>query len=179
MDASITQTPISIMRCATSSKDSRQTKHNKSVKFSERVTVCNGDLTKSNYNTGKLKTNIKKISENISEGWNLSTQLSMAGDGRKVLSEQRDNRQNAEILFPRSFPTLSRPSTSGISGVSLRNELRSLQDNYFKSAIHKKFHDEYPENAPDLRRTPDTRITLNEKRHVIRETGQHSYYFHG
>lgn len=179
MDASITQTPISIMRCATSSKDSRQTKHNKRVKFSERVTVCNGDLTKSNYNTGKLKTNVKKISENISEGWNLGTQLSMAGDGRKVLSEQRDNRQNAEILFPRSFPTLSRPSTSGISGVSLRNELRFLQDNYFKSAIHKKFHDEYPENAPDLRRTPDTRITLNEKRHVIRETGQHSYYFHG
>ena len=51
--------------------------------------------------------------------------------------------------------------------------------NWSRSEMHRKFHESFPEGAPDLRRKPDTRVTTNERRHVIPETGAHTYYFRG
>lgn len=75
-------------------------------------------------------------------------------------------------LYPKWFRSKlqyeKRPSTA----------LLELQQGFNKSEIHRRFHLQYPERAPDIRQKPDMRITTNERRHVIPEIGCHGYYFH-
>ena len=50
--------------------------------------------------------------------------------------------------------------------------LMTLYNGFTRSAVMKKFHEQYPEKAPDLRE-----YSIREgKRHVI--SGSHAYYFH-
>lgn len=75
-------------------------------------------------------------------------------------------------LYPKWFRQTSkyekRPSTA----------LLELQNSWSRTEAHRKFHEQFPENAPDIRQKPDLRITTNERRHVIPETGIHVYYYH-
>lgn len=63
---------------------------------------------------------------------------------------------------------VKRPSTA----------LLEMQNSWSRTEAHRKFHEQFPENAPDIRQKPDLRITTNERRHVIPETGIHVYYYH-
>lgn len=69
----------------------------------------------------------------------------------------------------------SRPHTSDTytprSAVSTRR-LMGLYNNYSRTEVLRRFHDQYPEGVPDLR---DYSIREG-KRHVIH--GHHAYYFH-
>ena len=56
-------------------------------------------------------------------------------------------------------------------------ELLKLRDNWSKSAASRRFHQEYPEPTPDLRRKPDLRFTDNERRHFVPEAKAHTYVF--
>ena len=62
----------------------------------------------------------------------------------------------------------TRPSTA----------LLELQNTWSQTEAQRKFHEQFPESAPDIRRKPDLRVTTNERRHVVPETGIHVYYFH-
>ncbi|XP_029200283.2 uncharacterized protein C7orf31-like isoform X1 [Acropora millepora] len=62
----------------------------------------------------------------------------------------------------------TRPSTA----------LLELQNTWSKTEAQRKFHEQFPESAPDIRRKPDLRVTTNERRHIVPETGIHVYYFH-
>lgn len=182
MDAKTT--PTSILRTA-STKKLNEAKRNKSVKFSESVTISNGYQTSSS-----IVNDIGKESSNQHCVQSLNTPLpTTASITERPLTAPSLQRQSTLKTTPLMFPATprtqpylnglqSRPSSTGTFG-ALRKDLRCLQDTYSKSATHKKFHSEFPENAPDIRRTPDMRITINERRHVIPEIGCHSYYFHG
>ena len=63
---------------------------------------------------------------------------------------------------------VSRPSTFYMN----------LQNSWSKTETRRRFHEQFPENAPDIRQKPDLRITTNERRHVIPETGLHGYHLH-
>lgn len=75
-------------------------------------------------------------------------------------------------LYPKWFRSAklgeNRPSTA----------LLDMQNSWSKTEAHRRFHQQFPESAPDIRRKPDLRITTNERRHVVPETGIHVYYFH-
>lgn len=76
-------------------------------------------------------------------------------------------------LYPKWFRPVAkydevRPSTA----------LLKLQESWSKTEAHRKFHRQFSEDAPDIRRKPDLRITTNERRHVIPETGIHVFYLH-
>lgn len=75
-------------------------------------------------------------------------------------------------LHPKWF----RPSKFGDARPS--TALLELQNSWSKTEAHRRFHDQFSESAPDIRRKPDLRITTNERRHVVPETGIHVYYFH-
>ena len=70
-----------------------------------------------------------------------------------------------------------RPHTVGNYRSS--TELLNVRDNWTKSSASQRFHHQYPEPTPDLRRKPDLRLTTNEKRHVIPEAKAHTYLFRG
>ena len=179
-----TNTPTSILRTA-STKKINEAKRNRSVKFSESVTVSNGYKTSSSFmnDVGKDK-NHQHDFQGLYKPW-----ATIAAETERPLTAPSLQRQSILMTTPLLFPgapltqlytnTLQyRPSSTGKFG-TLRNDLRHLQGNYSKSATHRKFHSEFPENSPDIRRAPDMRITTNERRHVIPEIGCHSYYFHG
>ena len=176
--------PTSILR-TTSTKKLNEAKRNKSVKFSESVTISNGYQTSSSFvnDIGKESHNQQCVS---SLNAPLATTVSVTERPLTATGLQRQSiLKTTSLLFPatprrQSYMNglQSRPNSTGSFG-ALRNDLRSLQDSYSKSATHRKFHSDFPENAPDIRRTPDMRITINERRHVIPEIGRHSYYFHG
>ena len=88
------------------------------------------------------------------------------------ISEQPKTGSTQNHLYPKWFRSIklgeTRPSTA----------LLNLQNGWSKTEAHRRFHEQFPENAPDIRRKPDLRITTNERRHVIPETGTHVYYFH-
>ena len=179
-----TSTPTSILR-TTSTRKINEAKRNKSVKFSESVTVSNGYQTSSS-----CVNDVRKDSNQQRALQSLNTALAtVAPESERPLTAPSLQRQSILTTTPLLFPATplarlytnalpSRPTSTGTFG-ALRNDLRRLQDNYSKSATHRKFQCEFPENAPDIRRTPDMRITINERRHVIPEIGCHSYYFHG
>ena len=181
-DAKATST--SILR-TTSTKKLNEAKRNKSVKFSESVTFSNGYQTSSSFvnDIGKERNNQQCV-QSLKKS--LPTTASITERPLTAPGLQRQSiLKTTPLLFPASPQTQpylnglqSRPSSTGTFG-AVRNDLRCLQDTYSKSATHKKFNSEFPENAPDIRRTPDMRITINERRHVIPEIGCHSYYFHG
>ena len=70
-----------------------------------------------------------------------------------------------------------RPHTVGNYRSS--TELLNVRNSWSKSASSRKFHQQYPEPTPDLRRKPDLRLTTNEKRHVVPEAKAHTYIFRG
>ena len=89
------------------------------------------------------------------------------------LHEQTKTGSTNSDLYPKWFRNSSvygpkRPSTA----------LLDLQNSWSKTEAHRKFREQFPENAPDIRQKPDLRITTNERRHVIPETGIHVYYYH-
>lgn len=177
-----TTRPTSILRRATTKKLNEE-KRNKSVKFSENVTISYGYETSSSSVNDVEKEHHQQIAQSSN-----TTLAAIASTTQRPFTAPNIQRQSILKTTPLLFPSQqtlpytnmlqSRPSSTGLFG-SLRNDLRRLQDNYSRSATHRKFHSEFPENAPDIRRTPDMRITLNERRHVIPEIGCHSYYFHG
>ena len=66
--------------------------------------------------------------------------------------------------------------------------LNDMQQTWSPTEAHRKFHQTYSENPPDLRRRPDLRVTSQdllpgqskERRHVIPEMDNcGSYVFHG
>ncbi|EDO41392.1 predicted protein [Nematostella vectensis] len=90
----------------------------------------------------------------------------------QVPEETKTGSTNSD-LYPKWFRKSSvygprRPSTA----------LIELQNSWSRTEAHRKFHQEFPENAPDIRQKPDLRITTNERRHVIPETGVHVFYYH-
>jgi hypothetical protein len=89
------------------------------------------------------------------------------------LHEQTKTGSTNTDLYPKWFRKSSiygpkRPSTA----------LLELQNSWSRTEAHQKFHEQFPENAPDIRQKPDLRITTNERRHIIPETGIHVYYYH-
>ena len=70
-----------------------------------------------------------------------------------------------------------RPHTVGSYRSS--TDLLKVRDQWSKSAASRRFHEQYPEPTPDLRRKPDLRFTNNEKRHVVPEAKAHTYIFRG
>lgn len=165
-------TPTSILR-TTSTKTVNEAKRNRSVKFSENVTISNGYQTSSGVMNDILKdANNQQVTQRPLTAPGLQRQSILTTNPLLFPSAYQLTLPHTNALQPRPFST-------GISGSTLRNELRQLQSNYSKSDAQRKFHCEFPENSPDIRRTPDIRITINERRHVIPEIGCHSYYFHG
>jgi len=88
------------------------------------------------------------------------------------ISDQAKTGSTSSDLHPKWFRSTklgeSRPSTA----------LLDLQSSWSKTEAHRRFHEQFPESAPDIRRKPDLRVTTNERRHVVPETGVHVYYFH-
>lgn len=89
------------------------------------------------------------------------------------IPEQTKTGSTSSDLYPKWFRSAKlgenhRPSTA----------LLDLQDCWSKTEARRRFHEQFPENAPDIRRKPDMRITTNERRHVVPESGIHVYYFH-
>lgn len=88
------------------------------------------------------------------------------------VSDQAKTGSTNSDLYPKWFRSAklgeTRPSTA----------LLNLQNSWSKTEARRRFHEQFPEGAPDIRRKPDLRITTNERRHVIPETGIHVYYFH-
>lgn len=88
------------------------------------------------------------------------------------ISDQAKTGSTSSDLYPKWFRSTklgeSRPSTA----------LLDLQSSWSKTEAHRRFHEQFPESAPDIRRKPDLRVTTNERRHVVPETGVHVYYFH-
>ena len=179
-----TSVPTSILR-STSAKKINEAKRNKSVKFSESVTVSNGYQTSSSFvndvHVGKGNHYQHAVSS-------LKTAPSTAVAPERPLTapspQQPSILRSTPFLLPGA--PLTQPYTNtlpsrscGLGAIGLRDDLRRLRENYSKSATHRRFRSDFPENAPDIRRTPDMRITINERRHVIPEIGCHSYYFHG
>jgi len=70
-----------------------------------------------------------------------------------------------------------RPHTVGNYRSS--TEVLKVRDNWSRSAASRRFHQQYPEPTPDLRRKPDLRLTTNEKRHIVPEAKAHTYIFRG
>ncbi|XP_068740462.1 sperm-associated microtubule inner protein 4-like [Montipora capricornis] len=75
-----------------------------------------------------------------------------------------------------SYPKWFRASKLGETRPS--TALLELQNSWSKTEANRRFHEQFPESAPDIRRKPDLRITTNERRHIVPETGVHVYYFH-
>ena len=91
------------------------------------------------------------------------------------LHEQIMTGSTKNDLYPKWF----RPSTRyGRAGNRPSTAYINLQNSWSKTEAHRRFHEQFPENAPDIREKPDLRITTNERRHIIPETGLHGYYFH-
>lgn len=89
------------------------------------------------------------------------------------VSDQAKTGSTNSDLYPKWFRSAklgepARPSTA----------LLDLQNSWSKTEARRRFHEQFPEGAPDIRRKPDLRITTNERRHVVPETGIHVYYFH-
>lgn len=162
----------------------------KTVKFNDKVTISDGHKTTSgNVNDLKENADPRQIAQRPDTPFNLSRKSSVNNLMRPATAPVYPGGSLARLpqntasfhtgqTSPTSYGTLLRPCTAG-NGRILRDQLFRLQNNYSKSAANRQFHIEYPENAPDIRRKPDTRITTNERRHVIPEVGCHSYYFHG
>ncbi|KAK3736635.1 hypothetical protein QZH41_017022 [Actinostola sp. cb2023] len=89
------------------------------------------------------------------------------------LHEQTMTGSTSSDLYPKWFRQTSRYGPKRLS-----TALLELQDSWSRTEAHRKFHEKFPENAPDIRQKPDLRITTNERRHVIPETGVHVYYLH-
>lgn len=87
-------------------------------------------------------------------------------------SDQAKTGSTKGELYPKWFRSAKlgeiRPSTA----------LLDLENSWSKTEARRSFHEQFPESAPDIRRKPDLRITTNERRHIIPETGIHVYYFH-
>ena len=87
-------------------------------------------------------------------------------------SDQAKTGSTNSDLYPKWFRSAklgeTRPSTA----------LLDLQTSWSKTEARRRFHEQFPENAPGIRRKPDLRITTNERRHTIPETGVHVHYFH-
>lgn len=88
------------------------------------------------------------------------------------ISDQAKTGSTNSDLYPKWFRSAklgeTRPSTA----------LLDMQNSWSKTEAHRRFHEQFPESAPDIRRKPDLRITTNERRHIVPETGIHVYYFH-
>ncbi len=96
----------------------------------------------------------------------------------KSVNHMPSQTSESKLIFdPACPPKFFRPHTAGCPRSS--TELLNVRDNWSKSAASRRFHDQYPENAPDLRRKPDLRFTDNEKRHVVPEAKAHTYLFRG
>ena len=185
MDASTnTCAPTSILRTPLTKKLNEE-KRNKSVKFSESVTISNGFQTSSSFvnDIGRNGCHNYAVHNFIGAPLNPPSKVERPLTAPGI--ERQSILQTTPLLFPaapnvqpQSSGSKFRPGSTGQMGI-LRNDLRRLQENYSKSATHRKFHGNFPERAPDIRRTPDMRITTNERRHVIPEIGCHGYYFHG
>ncbi|XP_028403681.1 uncharacterized protein LOC114526310 isoform X2 [Dendronephthya gigantea] len=164
--------PTSILRTA-STKKANEAKRNRSVKFSESVTISNGHQTSSGVMNDILKdANHEQVAQRPLTAPGLQRQSILTTNPLLFPTAH-------QLTLPHTNTSQPRPFSTGVFGSTLRNELRHLQLNYSKSGTQRKFHCEFPENSPDIRRTPDMRITINERRHVIPEIGCHSYYFHG
>ena len=88
------------------------------------------------------------------------------------ISDQSKTGSTNSDLYPKWF----RPSNLGETRPS--TALLELQNSWSKTEAHRRFHAQFPESAPDIRQKPDLRITTNERRHIVPETGIHVYYFH-
>ena len=88
------------------------------------------------------------------------------------VSDQARTGSTDSDLYPKWFRASklgeTRPSTA----------LLELQNSWSKTEANRRFHEQFPESAPDIRRKPDLRITTNERRHILPETGVHVYFFH-
>lgn len=165
----------SILRTAPATKKTSEPKRNKSVKFSESVTISNGYQTLSGF-MNDVERDYNKPQQSLTTTTPKNeSQLTPPNVQRQSML------QTTPLLFPGQLhgnAWQSRPRSTGVF-VAFRNDLRQLQRNYSKSATHRRIRREFPETPPDIRRVPDTRITINERRHVIPEIGCPSYYFHG
>ena len=178
-----TSAPTSILR-STSAKKMNEAKRNKSVKFSESVTVSNGYQTSSSFVNDLGKGSHQHAVQSLN-----APLVAIAPEAQRPMTAPSLQQPSIHTSTPFLLPTAAatQPYTNALSsrlnglgaGGGLRSDLRHLRENYSKSATHRKFRSDFPENAPDIRRTPDMRITINERRHVIPEVGCHSYYFHG
>ena len=178
-----TSAPTSILR-STSAKKINEAKRNKSVKFSESVTVSNGYQTSSSFVNDLGKGNHQHAVQSLN-----APLTAIAPEAQRPMTAPSLQQPSIHTSKPVLLPTaaLTQPYTNALPsrqsgmgpGGGLRNDLRRLRENYSKSATHRKFRSDFPENAPDIRRTPDMRITINERRHVIPEIRCHSFYFHG
>ncbi len=104
--------------------------------------------------------------------------ISKALQASKSVTNVPSQMKNSDLKFdPACPPKFFRPHTVGCPRSS--TELLKVRDNWSKSAASRRFHSEYPEQTPDLRRKPDLRFTNNEKRHVVPEAKAHTYLFRG
>ena len=91
------------------------------------------------------------------------------------LHEQAMTGSTNNDLYPKWFRA---SSSYGRSGSRPSTFYMNLQNSWSRTEAQRRFHEQFPESAPDIRQKPDLRITTNERRHMIPETGLHGYYLH-
>lgn len=161
---------------------------NKYVKFDERVIISNGhqtssglvnDLTEDNANPRQLPQSPRLRPGTPYYPVKKPTRPATSHSSQRVLLEGLPRPgAHQDKVNPNLNEMVLRASTA-CSGRRLCDQLLQIQNNFTKTDSHRKFHHNFPEEAPDIRKTPDTRITINERRHFIPEVGCNSFYFHG
>lgn len=91
------------------------------------------------------------------------------------LHEQAMTGSTNNDLYPKWFRASNSYSRPGSRPSTF---YMNLQNRWNRTEAQRRFHEQFPENAPDIRQKPDLRITTNERRHMIPETGLHGYYLH-
>ena len=85
---------------------------------------------------------------------------------KTMLKPQHTRSYSADASYP------SHQNNNSIRTAQSTRRLMTLYNGFTRSEVMKKFHEQYPEKAPDLRE-----YSIREgKRHVI--SGSHAYYFH-
>ena len=86
---------------------------------------------------------------------------------KTMLKPQHTRSYSADASYPPH-----QNNNNNIRTAQSTRRLMTLYNGFTRSEVMKKFHEQYPENAPDLRE-----YSIREgKRHVI--CGSHAYYFH-
>lgn len=161
---------------------------NKTVKFDEKVVISDGYQTSSVLvNDLKEKQDALETRHRPHTSYNFRPDRGVSKIVRPATPPENEHgslvrlaRPTASVQKELMYSKLNeQPVQPYQGGMRLSDQLFQLQKSFNRSAVHRKFHLEFPENAPDIRRKPDTRITTNERRHIIPEVGCHSYYFHG